>query len=195
MQLFSKSIFHFPLNYYQISSCFKKLLIIIIIYEDFLKKKYEIPIESQRGEILIMKAVIVYHTRSGNTKLLAEKIKDRLESLNITVEVYQDINFKNFDSIKAFDIIGCGSPTHYYNIAKEFREILLKIADFNLRGKKLIVFATGSTKNGPSKICKDITKILSPTEIQVITKIGCVKKPTNEIDLRIKKAISEAILL
>ncbi|MFX0023706.1 MAG: flavodoxin family protein [Candidatus Hermodarchaeota archaeon] len=138
---------------------------------------------------------MVYHTRSGNTKLLAEKIKERLEFLNINVEFYQDINFKNFDSIKAFDILGFGSPTHYYNIAKEFREFLLKIANFNLRGKKLIVFATGSTKNGPPKICKDITKILNPTEIQAVIKISCVKKPTKEIDLRIEKAISEAILL
>jgi hypothetical protein len=71
----------------------------------------------------------------------------------------------------------------------------LKIADFNLSGKKLIVFATGATKNGPSKICKDITKILSPTGAQVISKIGCIKIPTNEIDSRIEKALSETILL
>ncbi len=104
--------------------------------------------------------------------------------------MHQDIDFKKIDSIKDFDILGLGSPTHYYNIAKEFREFLLKIADFNLIGKKLIVFATGSTKNGPSKICKDITKILSPTGVQTITKIGCIKKPTDEIDNKIEKAMS-----
>lgn len=135
------------------------------------------------------KAVIIYHTRSGNTKLLAEKIVKRLKSLNMTVEMYQDIDFKNIDSIKDFNIIGLGSPTHYYNIAKEFREFLLKITNFNLIGKKLIAFATGSTKNGPSKICNDITKILSPTGVDAMIKIGCIKKPTDEIDSKIEKAI------
>ncbi len=109
--------------------------------------------------------------------------------------MYQDIDFKKIDSIIDFNIIGLGSPTHYYNIAKEFREFLLKIANFNLKGKKLIIFATGSTKKGPSKICKDISKILSPTGVQTLTKIGCIKKPTDEIDSRIEKTISEASLL
>ena len=161
----------------------------------FLNKKDKNTTNIIRGEFNILKAVIIYHTRSGNTKLLAEKIRERLESLNITVEITQDINFTKIDSIKDFDIIGLGSPTHYYNIAKEFREFLLKIANFNLKGKKLIAFATGSTKNGPPKICKDITKILDPTEIHAITKIGCIKNPTDEIDSRIEKAISEAKLL
>ncbi len=126
---------------------------------------------------------------------MGEKIRERLEFLNIAVEICQDKDFKEIDSINDFDIIGLGSPTHYYNIAKEFREFLQKIANFNLIGKKLIVFATGATKNGPSKICKDITKILSPTGVQAITKIGCVKTPTDEINSRIEKAISAANLL
>ncbi len=53
----------------------------------------------------MLKAIIVYHTRTGNTKLLAEKIKNRLESLDIVVEIYQDTNFKAINSIKDFDII------------------------------------------------------------------------------------------
>lgn len=141
----------------------------------------------------MLKAIIIYHTRSGNTKSLAEKIKKRLESLNITVEVYQDKNFKENDSVKDFDIIGLGSPTHYYQIAKEFKEFLQKITIFNLKGKKLIVFATGVAKSSPPKICNDITKIMRPTGVQTIAKIGCVKKPTDEIDSQIEKVICKDV--
>ena len=137
-----------------------------------------------------MKAVIIYHTVSGNTKLLAEKIKKRLESLNIAVKICQDKNFEDKDSIKDFDIIGLGSPTHYYHIAKEFREFLQKITNFNLKGKKLIVFATGTAKSSPPKICNDISKIMKSTGVKTIAKIGSVKKPTNETDSEIEKTLT-----
>ncbi|MFX0039237.1 MAG: flavodoxin family protein [Promethearchaeota archaeon] len=140
-----------------------------------------------------MKAVIIYHTRSGNTRFLAEKIKKRLESLNIAVQIYQDKNFKENDSIKDFNIIGLGSPTHYFQIAKDFKEFLQKITIFNLEGKKLIVFATGTAKSSPPKICNDIAKIMKPTGIQIIAKIGCIKNPTDGTDSEIEKIISKEI--
>lgn len=140
-----------------------------------------------------MKAVIIFHTRSGNTKILAEKIKNRLETLHIIVQIYQDKNFEQNNSFNDFEIICLGSPTHYFQIAKEYKEFLQKITNFNLKGKKLIVFATGTSKTGPPKICNDIAKIMKPTGIQVIAKIGCVKTPTDELDLEIKKVLSKGI--
>ncbi|MFX1349745.1 MAG: flavodoxin family protein [Promethearchaeota archaeon] len=141
----------------------------------------------------MLKAIIIYHTLSGNTKSLAEKIKKQLESLNIEVEIYQDINFQENSSLKDYDIIGLGTPTHYFQIAKEFKAFLLKIKDFNLRGKRLIVFGTGTAKSSPPKICNDIIKIMKPSGIQTIAKIGCVKTPTDETDSKIEKIISKDI--
>jgi flavodoxin len=106
----------------------------------------------------LLKAIIIYYTQTGNTKSIAEKIKKRLESLNVVAEIYQDTSFKEIDSIKDFDIICLGSPTHYRQIAKIFKEFLKKINNFNLRGKKLIVFATGVGPKNPPKICNDIVK-------------------------------------
>lgn len=137
----------------------------------------------------MQKAIIIYHTRSGNTKSLAEKIKKRLEYLNIEIKIYQDISFEEIDSIKEFDIIGLGTPTHYYQIAKIFKEFLQKIKNFNLKGKKLIVFATGTAKSSPPKICNDIVKLMKPTRIQTIAKIGCVKTPTDDIDVEIERCL------
>ena len=139
----------------------------------------------------MLKANIIYHTRTGNTKSLAEKIKKRLEDLNIEVEIYQDIKFKTLDSLNDIDIICLGSPTHYFQIAKEFKEFLKKIHGFNFKGKKLIVFATGVSPKSHPKICSDIIKILKPTGIETIAKIGCVKKPTDDLDSKIKRVISK----
>jgi flavodoxin len=141
----------------------------------------------------LLKAIIIYYTQTGNTKSLAEKIKKRLESLSIAADIYQDTNFKDIDSIKDFDIICLGSPTHYFQIAKNFKELLQKISDINLGGKKLIVFGTGSSKSGPPKICKDIANIMKPTGIQTIAKIGCIKKPTEEIDSKLEQILSQDI--
>lgn len=141
----------------------------------------------------MLKAILIYHTRSGNTKSLAEKIKNRLESLNILVAIYQDINFREKESLKEYDIIGLGTPTHYFQIAKEFKTFLQDIIDLNFEGKKLIVFGTGTSKTGPPKICNDIIKIMKSTGIQTIAKIGCVKTPTDEIDSEIEKIILKDI--
>ena len=141
----------------------------------------------------MLKAIIIYHTQTGNTKSLAEKIKNRLESLNIGSAIYQDMNFEHIDNIKNFDIICLGSPTYYFQIAKNFKEFLHKITELNLGGKKLITFGTGSSKSGPTKICTDISKIMNPTGIQTIAKIGCIKKPTEEIDSKIEKLLSKDI--
>ncbi len=138
----------------------------------------------------MLKAIIIYHTQTGNTKLLAEKIKKRLDSLSIATDIYQDMNFKDIDNIKNFDIIGLGSPTYYFQIAKNFKELLQKITDFNLGEKKLIAFGTGSSKSGPTKICKIIANIMKPTGIQTIARIGCIKKPNDEIDSKIEQVLS-----
>ncbi|GAH14384.1 unnamed protein product [marine sediment metagenome] len=37
--------------------------------------------------IKMSKAIIIYDARSGNTKLLAEKIMKRLEDLEVSVEI------------------------------------------------------------------------------------------------------------
>ncbi|MHA2039178.1 MAG: flavodoxin family protein [Promethearchaeota archaeon] len=142
----------------------------------------------------MVKAIIIYHTRTGNTKSLAEKIKERLEYLNVIVEVYQDNNFKAMDSLNDFEIICLGSPTHYFQIAKDFKELLIKINDFNLKGKKLIVFATGVSPKSHPKICSDIVKIMKPTGIETIAKIGCVKEPTDDLDSKIEQVISKDLL-
>ena len=142
----------------------------------------------------MLKAIIVYHTRTGNTKSLAEKIKKRLESLNFVVEIYQDVNFNTIDLIKDFDVICLGSPTHYRQIAKIFKEFLNKLNNFNFEGKKLIVFATGVGPKNPPKICNDIVKTMIPTRIQTIAKIGCVKKPTDDMDSEIERLISKEML-
>ncbi len=137
------------------------------------------------------KAIIIYDTRSGNTKLLAEKIMKRLEDLGTSVEIYRDKEFKSIDSIKSFDIIGLGSPTHGGQMAMTFKKFLKKVNQLNLQGKKLIIFGTGADPNSPPKICNDIKETVSPTGLQTIAEIGCVKKPNDEIDKEIENSIQK----
>jgi len=137
------------------------------------------------------KAIIIYDTRSGNTKLLAEKIMKRLEDLEVSVEIYRDKEFKSIDSIKDFEIIGLGTPTHAGQMARTFKKFLKKVNQLNLQGKKLIVFGTGADPNSPPKICNDIKEMVSPTGLQVIAEIGCVKKPTDDINKEIENSIQK----
>lgn len=56
------------------------------------------------------RALVIYHTDNSDTKLLAEKIRNRLEDLGTNVSLFQDKQFKESQSIRDYSIIALGAP-------------------------------------------------------------------------------------
>ena len=60
-----------------------------------------------------MKSIIIYNTRSGNTKELAEKMGGVLEKYGHEHEIARDKDIKNkVEIVEKFDLLCVGSPTH-----------------------------------------------------------------------------------
>jgi len=69
------------------------------------------------------KALIVYYSKSGNTKKMAELIKDAIEKENVEA-ILQDVkNTKVGDLLKA-DAIIMGSPVYYGTMAAPLKQLL-----------------------------------------------------------------------
>ena len=98
-----------------------------------------------------MKAIIIYNTATGNTRAIANKMKEILEKNNHECYIYRDKDIKNdvktnpqfFDS---YALICLGSCTHGAQPAISFKSFINNIKSYDLRGKYLACF---SSSGGP----------------------------------------------
>jgi len=137
-----------------------------------------------------MKAIIIYNTRSGNTELLGNKIKELMENQGIACEIYRDKAIKNTPNIvEPFDILCLGSCTHANGPAFfTFRGLLKKIAKLDLTDKKLLCFATAGDKTNWSKTCDYIKKRLS--QMEYLGNVGCVRRNIEDALPEIERILS-----
>lgn len=69
------------------------------------------------------KALIVYYSRSGNTKKMAELIKSGVEKEKVDV-VIKDVKDAKVDDLLRADMIIMGSPVYYGSMAAELKKLL-----------------------------------------------------------------------
>ena len=127
-----------------------------------------------------MKAVVIYNTRSGNTKELGGKLKEVLEKYNHECDIFRDKEIKKTpEVVKDYDFLCVGSPVHAGGPAIfPFRGLLKKISKLDLDGKRLVSFSTSSGVNAWKKVCKSIKKRLP--NLDYVDSVGCVKKENEE---------------
>lgn len=69
------------------------------------------------------KAIVIYYSRSGNTKKMAEIITQAMNSADLTTEC-KSINDINPDDIFSYDAIIIGSPTYYGQMAGPIKQLI-----------------------------------------------------------------------
>ncbi len=105
------------------------------------------------------KVLILYYSRSGNTKKMAEAIAEPLKSSTISVTV-EDVEKCDISSLPSYDGIVLGSPTYFSNMAWQVKKVIDE-SIVHYRGRKLkgkvagIFTSAGSSSNG-----KDCLKML-----------------------------------
>ncbi|HBI36051.1 MAG: hypothetical protein A2015_08400 [Spirochaetes bacterium GWF1_31_7] len=88
-----------------------------------------------------MNILIAYFSKSGNTKLLAEQIKNTLNSKNLSYD-FKDVNNLDFNNLSQYDLFMIGSPCYSSDIVPIIKKLLLYISKLN---KKVLLFVTHST--------------------------------------------------
>jgi flavorubredoxin len=93
-----------------------------------------------------MKAIVIYHTRFGNTERIAKSIAT---GLNKDPSGIQDVVCTNLrdivavdESLKEYDMICIGAPTEGFSAPKPVKEFLRKLKSFNLEGMYGFAFDT-----------------------------------------------------
>jgi len=132
--------------------------------------------------IIMRKCLIIYDTKSGNTKILTKMIQQSLESMEISVRTIQDKRLKDLRSIATYDIIGVGSPVHMNSLAFILRRKLKNIAKkkIDLKGKKLITFSTSKFPLKWEIANNKAVDLLKSTGIEHFASFGCQNLPSDE---------------
>ncbi|MGI6668369.1 MAG: flavodoxin family protein [Acetivibrionales bacterium] len=110
------------------------------------------------------KALIIYYSRTGNTKKMAELVAEGMRSENVDVEV-RDVNNVKADDLPEYDAIIAGSPTYYGGMAGEMKKLFDESVKFHgkLDGKVGAAFSSSAQVGGGNE-----TTILNILNVMLI---------------------------
>ena len=88
------------------------------------------------------KAIVVYESKYGNTKLVAETIIEGMRGVSGIETVLSEVKEVDLNQLSDFDAILVGSPNHMGGATKSIRKFIDKVGKLNLEGKLAAVFDT-----------------------------------------------------
>jgi flavorubredoxin len=111
-----------------------------------------------------MKVFILYDSKYGNTKTVAENI---LEDLKQVEDIEVDISYiKNIDphNITSYDALILGAPNHMASPSRAMKSFIEKLAKLNVNAKSVAVFGTYSGRTRlTDRAVKKMEKIVEKT--------------------------------
>ena len=105
------------------------------------------------------KVLVLYYSRSGNTKKMAKAIAEAMKSSAMSVTV-EDVGKFNISLLPKYDGIVLGSPTYFSNVAWQVKKVIdesiVHYGGGKLKGKVAGIFTSaGTMRDG-----KDCLKML-----------------------------------
>ncbi len=123
------------------------------------------------------KILVVYDTKYGNTKLIAEKIVEGTKEVEGIETAISDV--KETDPKKAadYDAILIGSPTHFGGPARAINKFIDKLGKLDLKTKWVAVFDT--------YLGEDFEKSVKKMEKRISEKVPRLKLITPGLSIRV----------
>jgi len=90
----------------------------------------------------LAKVIVVYETKYGNTKFVAETIIEGLKKVKGIETVLSELKKVNLNEIPGYDAILVGSPNHLGGPTRGIKKFIDKLGKLNLKGKMGAVFDT-----------------------------------------------------
>jgi len=90
----------------------------------------------------LAKVIVVYETKYGNTKFVAETIIEGLKKVKGIETVLSELKKVDLNEIPGYDAILVGSPNHLGGPTRGIKKFIDKLGKLNLKGKMGAVFDT-----------------------------------------------------
>jgi flavorubredoxin len=120
-----------------------------------------------------MKAIVIYHTRFGNTERIAKSLASGLKEPSSGIQDVVCTNLRDIivavdNSLKEYDIFCIGAPTEGFSAPKPVKEFLRKLKGVNIDGKYGFAFDTKVDFRLSGSAAKSIEKELKSLGLQII---------------------------
>lgn len=136
-----------------------------------------------------MKFIVLYETKFGNTKLVAEKIAAGIKEIDPGEVLVDNIRNVNIASVSEYDVILIGGPTHFGTSTRTVNKLIDRLGKLDLSFKWIAVFSTyikGDTGKGVMRMEERIrekvpdSKLISPG---LSIDVGGIKGPVLKDEL------------
>jgi len=106
----------------------------------------------------LVKVFVVYDTKYGNTKLVAEKIVEGMREVEGIETAISDVEEVDLEKVADYDAILIGSPNHWGGPARAITKFIDKLGKLDLKAKWIAVFDTNLGGNQLEKAVKKMEK-------------------------------------
>jgi len=124
------------------------------------------------------KAIIVYESKYGNTKLVAEAIVSGIREASALDPVLAELKEVSPAQLTDFDAIVVGSPNHMGSATRSIRKLIDSLGKLNLEGKYVSVFDT--------YMGSDFEKAVKKMEKQISEKVPQLKLAVPGLSIRVE---------
>ena len=90
----------------------------------------------------MVKVFVVYDTKYGNTKLVAEKIVEGMREVEGIETAISDVEDIELERLADYDAILIGSPNHWGGPVRGIKKLIDKLGKLDLKAKWVAVFDT-----------------------------------------------------
>lgn len=150
--------------------------------------------------MLLMKVFVVFDTKYGNTKLVAEKIVEGMKEVEGIETAISDVKEVDLERVADSDAILIGAPNHIGGPTRTIVKFIDRLGELDLKAKWVAVFDTSS--GGNSKAVKKMEKRISEKvpSLKLITsglsiKVGGMKGPIVDGELPKCKDFGKKIVI
>jgi len=90
----------------------------------------------------LSKVLVVYESKYGNTKRVAEMIVEGMQRIEGTKTTLNEVKKVDRNAITSYDAIVFGGPTHFGGPTRSMKKFIDKLSSVPLEGKQFAVFDT-----------------------------------------------------
>ena len=124
------------------------------------------------------KVIVVYESRYGNTKLVAETIVEGMREVEGIETVLSELKEVDLNKIPDYDMILIGSPNHFGGPTRGVKKFIDKLGKLPLKGKLFAVFDT--------YLGKDFEKAVKKMEKRINEKVPGLKQMAPGLSIKVQ---------
>ncbi|MGD8545514.1 MAG: flavodoxin domain-containing protein [Candidatus Bathyarchaeota archaeon] len=125
----------------------------------------------------IVRVIVIYDTKHGNTKLVAEKIMEGISEVKGIETAISDVEETDPKKAADYDAILIGSPTHFGGPVRGINKFIDKLGKLDLKANWVAVFDT--------YLGEDFEKSVKKMEKRISEKVPGLKLITTGLSIRV----------